>query len=574
MFKSRIEKLLALSIAIVMLVTCIPTYSFAKETPVEKESASSEIALNLAETENLSQYDEETEEIYDFGIIGDITSTNEANYMCTIEFANTESDVEKFKIELAENGSSRYMEVAEVYSYEYVDYGYNAQLDDYVYYYSVDLELPEEGEYTVRIVPVVEDAFGDAGVYTFEYNLVVDKTTLNSVAKTAADTVTVKWSAVDGATSYEVWHKKGANGTWGKVASVSNNTYKHTGVKIGVTHYYKIKVVNNTAKSEFSNSKSVFVRVGKVTGLKTQTKSYTSIKVSWNKVKGAAGYKVYRWNASKGKYVLVKTVVGNAKTTWTQTGLKKNFSYTYKVKAYTNVNGNLSLSENYSASSVGVAGVLKASINSITSTTGSITIKWNYAKYASGYEIYRAKGNGSFSKIKTIKNGNTKAFTNSGLKSSTKYRYKIRSYKWVNGKKLYGSYSAVKSISTKQLKPAYSVVMSSSTDYYCGAVVMYIKNNATKPMTIINDNPWLCDNDYYSYDRDLDLAGYSIDGDRIYTASSVTIPAGGSRYIIFDVEGDDTWYDYKSTVYFSFKFNNKQYRASSSYYYGHSYWLD
>ena len=78
-----------------------------------------------------------------------------------------------------------------------------------------------------------------------------------------------------------------------------------------------------------------------------------------------------------------------------------------------------------------------------------IKLKWDKISGASGYEIQRYDSlKGKYVKIKIIKKGSTVSYTNSGLKSGSTYKYKIRSYKTVKGKKIYSYYSSAKSART------------------------------------------------------------------------------------------------------------------------------
>ena len=61
----------------------------------------------------------------------------------------------------------------------------------------------------------------------------------------------------------------------------------------------------------------------------------TSLKLRWNKVKGADGYLIYAKKcASKGSYKKIKTIKKNGTTSYTQKKLKKGTYYQYKVVAY------------------------------------------------------------------------------------------------------------------------------------------------------------------------------------------------------------------------------------------------
>lgn len=77
-----------------------------------------------------------------------------------------------------------------------------------------------------------------------------------------------------------------------------------------------------------------------------------------------------------------------------------------------------------------------------------VKLAWGKVSGANGYVIQRSSG-GSYKTIKTIKKGSTVSFSNTGLKSKKTYKYKIKAYKTVNGKKIYSNYSKVKSVKTK-----------------------------------------------------------------------------------------------------------------------------
>lgn len=58
-----------------------------------------------------------------------------------------------------------------------------------------------------------------------------------------------------------------------------------------------------------------------------------------------------------------------------------------------------------------------------------INLKWSKVEGADGYEIYRATSkNGSYKKVKTIKNGETTSYTNSNLKYGKTYYYVVKAY--------------------------------------------------------------------------------------------------------------------------------------------------
>jgi uncharacterized repeat protein (TIGR02543 family) len=76
------------------------------------------------------------------------------------------------------------------------------------------------------------------------------------------------------------------------------------------------------------------------------------------------------------------------------------------------------------------------------SSTG-VTITWRKVTGATGYEVYRSNtAKGSYKRIADIVGNNT---TDKKLNSKKQYYYKVRAYKLVDQKKIYGDFSGIKS---------------------------------------------------------------------------------------------------------------------------------
>ncbi len=90
----------------------------------------------------------------------------------------------------------------------------------------------------------------------------------------------------------------------------------------------------------------------------------------------------------------------------------------------------------------------KSEITKIHSTKpGKLTVKIKKSKKCSGYEISLST-NKNFSKTKTYIAKKIKK-TISGLRQGKKYYVKVRAYKKIKGKKIYGNWSKAKSMITK-----------------------------------------------------------------------------------------------------------------------------
>ena len=72
-----------------------------------------------------------------------------------------------------------------------------------------------------------------------------------------------------------------------------------------------------------------------------------------------------------------------------------------------------------------------------TAYTTSVKLSWTKIASADGYEIYGSRCGTDVKKLKTIKNTDTTSWTQEKLKKATSYKYSVKAYKLVNGKKEY-----------------------------------------------------------------------------------------------------------------------------------------
>jgi hypothetical protein len=88
--------------------------------------------------------------------------------------------------------------------------------------------------------------------------------------------------------------------------------------------------------------------------------------------------------------------------------------------------------------------------------TSKASMTWTKLSDVSGYVVYRSTSkNGKYTLLKKV---TTNKFTNAGLKAGSKYYYKVRAVKNVNGKNIYGAYSDVKEMITAPATPKISSI--------------------------------------------------------------------------------------------------------------------
>jgi len=253
------------------------------------------------------------------------------------------------------------------------------------------------------------------------------------------------------------------------ISGIKNRTYTGNNITQSITIKngnktlnngvdYSVSYLNNknigistviiTGKGNYKGTitKTFIITPKKVTELKAKNQEKDRITLSWSKQTGAKAYKLYTYNYKKEKWEYVGKTTKN---TYTIKKLKTATTYKYRVRAYMEV-GNTQYYGSYSSSIKTSTKTKTPSISKLTTKSKKAIIKWNKVSGASGYEIYMSTSkSGKYSKIKTITKGKTISYTKTNLKKNKKYYFKIRTYRNVDGKKIYSSYSSIKSIKIK-----------------------------------------------------------------------------------------------------------------------------
>jgi len=254
------------------------------------------------------------------------------------------------------------------------------------------------------------------------------------------------------------------------VLGVKNKTYTGSRINQNITIQYGSKTLKNGADYvvNYSNNKDTgkativitgegdykgtitktfLINPSQVKNVKAKEQSKSTITIKWDKNGGkVTGYKIYSYNYKKEKWEYVGKT---SNTSYKVKKLKEGTTYKYRVRAYKSVGGSQYFGL-YSSSIKTGTKTKTPSISKLTTKSKKATIKWKKISGASGYQIYMATSKkGNYSKIKTITKGKTTTYTKTKLKRNKRYYFKIRTYKTVDGKKIYSSYSSIKSIKIK-----------------------------------------------------------------------------------------------------------------------------
>ena len=229
----------------------------------------------------------------------------------------------------------------------------------------------------------------------------------------------IKWTAVAGASQYEVYRSGSKNGTYTLLGSTTNLNYTDSKANAGYIYYYKVKAVNaNSIKSDYSATVAATCHCARPVVKPDYLISTGKPYIKWAAVAGASKYYVYRSGSSNGTYEYVGTTTA---TNYTDNKANAGYTYYYKVKAVSKVSSG---ANSYYSAAIGATCRCARPSVKITTSNGSPRLTWNAVAGASQYEVYRATSkNGTYTKMFTTSN---LSYTNTSAKAGTTYYYKVK----------------------------------------------------------------------------------------------------------------------------------------------------
>lgn len=166
------------------------------------------------------------------------------------------------------------------------------------------------------------------------------------------------------------------------------------------------------------------------TNLVAMAISNSQVNLTWtDNANNEIGYSVER-KAGNGAFMIIANLVANS-TTYTDSGLSGNTTYTYRVQAIGN-GSNISSSGYSAESSITTGGgslsVLSTPGNLVATAASSsqVTLTWiDNATGETGYIVERATGSGTFSMVGLLAS-NSMSFPDTGLVYNTTYSYRVQ----------------------------------------------------------------------------------------------------------------------------------------------------
>ena len=169
----------------------------------------------------------------------------------------------------------------------------------------------------------------------------------------AADALRINWTKNTSADGYIV--EMYQNGKWARVAKITKNsttTFRKLGLKASTVYKFRVRAYKMSGKTALYGNYSAAVTARTnpsiVKGVKIAGKAKDALRVNWTKNTSAQGYIVEMYKG--GKWVRVAKITNSNTTTFRKSGLAKNTTYKFRVKAYY-MSGNTALYGNYGSAS-------------------------------------------------------------------------------------------------------------------------------------------------------------------------------------------------------------------------------
>lgn len=239
-------------------------------------------------------------------------------------------------------------------------------------------------------------------------------------SENTADGVKISWNKVKGASEYYVY-RKGSDGKYTRLGKSSGNTLNYTDktAESGSTYTYTVRAVSGDSIGTYKSTSTIYCLAYPV--ISSVSNVQNGIHISWNKVKGASEYYLYR-KGSDGVYSRLASV-SESTLSYTDKKAVNGEKYVYTLRA---VNKN-TISAYHSLK--GIVCLSVPVLDKAASKQDGMHISWKSVKGADAYYIYRKTGSGSWQRIGTTNKGTAVSYTDGSAVGGVTYSYTVRACK-------------------------------------------------------------------------------------------------------------------------------------------------
>ncbi len=238
--------------------------------------------------------------------------------------------------------------------------------------------------------------------------------------------VTINWTAVAGARSYNVYRSTGSGSLGAKVGSSSTTQYVDAAVSNGSTYYYAVTADNAAGEGVASAQTSGVTPAAPVSAPAAPTginvvAGNGQVTVSWSAVPSATSYNVYRSTSAGTR----GPKVGSSATTSFDDATAANGATYYYVVTANNAAGESAASASSPAATPSVPVTVPPAPTAVNAVAGNalVTVTWTAAPSASSYNVYRSTSQGSQGSL--VGSSATSSYSDTTVVNGTTYYYVV-----------------------------------------------------------------------------------------------------------------------------------------------------
>ena len=296
-----------------------------------------------------------------------------------------------------------------------------AKIDDYAIGFVFDFDnykINKVKDFTVKgYRGTVAESYAKKNSFNF---VALDKTlqtpSISKLENTSGG-IKISWNKVSGAYGYRVYQKT-SNG-WKRIKDTTATSYTDSAVSVNQTKTYTMRCIDKNGNTVSGyNSKGWSKKYTPVAPTISKLENTSGgIKLSWNKVAGVYGYRLY-YKTSSGGWKRFKDTTA---TSFTDSGVSPNRTETYTIRCI-DKNGNTVSGYNSKGWSKKYTPVAPT-ISKLENTSGGIKLSWNKVAGVYGYRLYYKTSSGGW---KRFKDTTATSFTDSGVSPNRTETYTIR----------------------------------------------------------------------------------------------------------------------------------------------------
>ena len=230
--------------------------------------------------------------------------------------------------------------------------------------------------------------------------------------------IKLSWNKIAGVYGYRLYYKTSSGG-WKRFKDTTATSFTDSGVSPNRTETYTIRCIDKNGNTVSGyNSKGWTKKYTPVAPTISKLENTSGgIKLSWNKIAGVYGYRLY-YKTSSGGWKRFKDTTA---TSFTDSGVSPNRTETYTIRCI-DKNGNTVSGYNSKGWSKKYAPVAPK-ITKLTNTSKGVSVTWGKAAGVYGYRLYRKYAGGSWTKVKDT---TAASYTDSDAKKGKKVTYTLR----------------------------------------------------------------------------------------------------------------------------------------------------